>query len=74
MSKEEAKHAVIKDTSVVEMLGRASTASPVPLLLPQPGKMGSMDVDAVVSVLLVYWGAVKETFLDAWGGRVEKVA
>ena len=67
MSKEEAKHAVIKDTSVVDMLRESLNSISGCLCSYRNLATGSMDVDAVVSVLLVYWGALKETFPDAWG-------
>lgn len=65
--KHERRVAVIKDTSVVEMLrGRLHEASGC--LFPFRNEAtGETETDVVMSVLVAYWSAVRKVFPDAWG-------
>lgn len=59
--------AVITDTSLVEAL-KESLESPSGVLFPYRNiATGSTDTEGIRHVLLLYWGAVKDVFPDAWG-------
>ncbi len=64
--------AVITDTSVIEML-RESSSSPAGCLFPHRNlATGETDFDAMWQVVVLYWGAVKDAFPDAWGRPPEQ--
>lgn len=64
--------AVITDTSVIEML-RESMASPAGCLFPHRNlATGDTDFDSIWQTLILYWGAVREAFPDAWGRPPEQ--
>jgi DGQHR domain-containing protein len=67
MSRAEAKETVIRDTSVVDMLRDSLTNVSGCLFSYRNLATGEMDADGIRDLLLLYWGAVKETFPDAWG-------
>jgi hypothetical protein len=59
--------AVVADTSLVEAL-KESLESPSGVLFPYRNMAtGSTDTEGIRHVLLLYWGAVKDVFPDAWG-------
>ena len=59
--------AVVTDTAIVQML-QESLSSTSGCLFPYKNLTnGETDFVAVRKVLHVYWGAVKDTFPDAWG-------
>ncbi|MGA5537829.1 DGQHR domain-containing protein DpdB [Mycolicibacterium nivoides] len=59
--------AVVTDTSLVESL-KESLESPSGVLFPYRNMAtGSTDTEGIKQVLLLYWGAVKDVFPDAWG-------
>lgn len=59
--------AVVTDTSLVESL-KESLESPSGVLFPYRNMAtGSTDTEGIKHVLLLYWGAVKDVFPDAWG-------
>ncbi|ORA15565.1 DGQHR domain-containing protein DpdB [Mycobacterium asiaticum] len=61
------RQSVVTDTSLVEAI-RESLESPSGVLFPYRNMAtGSTDTDGIRRVLLTYWGAVRETFPDAWG-------
>jgi DGQHR domain-containing protein len=65
-SKDDGK-AVITDTAVVEMI-RQSMSNPLGALAPyKPTDTDPGDVDAMCSILVTYWTAVRAVFPDAWG-------
>ena len=58
---------VVIDTAVVKMI-RSSINSPGGALVPFKGSAAaSPDVSSMYRLLCVFWGAVKDTFPDAWG-------
>ena len=64
--------AVITDTSVIEML-RESLTSPAGCLFPYRNlATGETDLDSIWQVIILYWGAVKEAFPEAWGQPPER--
>lgn len=64
---EDRRTAVIADNSLVEAL-RESLESPSGVLFPYRNMAtGSTDTEGIRRVLLVYWGAVRDVFPDAWG-------
>lgn len=64
--------AVVADNSLVEAL-KESLESPSGVLFPYRNMAtGSTDTDGIRHVLLTYWGAVRETFPDAWGRPATK--
>lgn len=66
-SKEARGTSPIQDNSVVNML-KESLTSPAGSLFPYRNMAsGETDFDGIWAVLLTYWGAVKETFPEAWG-------
>lgn len=65
--KKDDSHAVITDTSVVEMI-RQSISNPLGALAPyKPTDTEPGDIDAMCTILVTYWSAVKDVFQDAWG-------
>jgi DGQHR domain-containing protein len=67
MAREDRRHAVVTDTSVVNML-QESLTSPSGCLFPYRNMTsGETDSEGIWQTLIVYWTAVKETFPDAWG-------
>ncbi|MFC6154814.1 DGQHR domain-containing protein DpdB [Nocardioides yefusunii] len=64
---EERKTTVVTDTSLVEAL-RESIESPSGALFPYRNiATGMTDTAGIRSALFAYWGAVRETFPEAWG-------
>lgn len=64
---EDRRVAVVTDTSLVEAL-KESLESPSGVLFPYRNMAtGSTDTEGIKHVLLLYWGAVKDVFPDAWG-------
>lgn len=64
--------AVITDTSLIEML-RESITSPAGCLFPYRNlATGETDFDAIWLTIVLYWGAVKEAFPEAWGRPPEQ--
>jgi DGQHR domain-containing protein len=59
--------AIITDTAIVNMI-RSSLNNPLGALAPykSSGNEG-VDIASMYQLLLLYWGAVKEIFPDAWG-------
>lgn len=58
---------VITDTAVVEMI-RQSLSNPLGALAPyKPTDTDHGDIDAMCTILLTYWSAVRDVFPDAWG-------
>lgn len=65
--KNEDGNAVINDTSVVEMI-RQSLSNPLGALAPyKPTDTEPGDIDAMCTILVTYWSAVREVFPEAWG-------
>jgi DGQHR domain-containing protein len=59
--------AVITDTAVVEMI-RQSLSNPLGALAPyKPSDTDPSDVDAMCTILVTYWSAVRDVFPEAWG-------
>jgi DGQHR domain-containing protein len=59
--------AVITDTSVITMI-QESLGSPSGCLFPYRNlATGETDIDSILQILTVYWGAVQRTFPKAWG-------
>lgn len=64
---DERKSTVITDTSLVEAL-RESIESPSGTLFPYRNiATGTTDTDGIRQALFAYWGAVQDTFPEAWG-------
>jgi DGQHR domain-containing protein len=65
---EEAKRrAIIKDTSIIEMI-RDRIKSPNGCLFPYHNMAtGETESEAVLKLLIDYWSAVRDTFPKAWG-------
>jgi len=58
---------VITDTAIVEMI-RQSLSNPLGALAPyKPTDTDPGDIDAMCTILVTYWSAVREVFPDAWG-------
>ena len=65
--KKDDSSAVITDTSVVEMI-RQSLSNPLGALAPyKPTDTEPGDVDAMCTILVTYWSAVRDVFPEAWG-------
>jgi DGQHR domain-containing protein len=63
---EEAKGVVV-DTALISAI-KSSLNSPLGVLSPHKGSSGnSADLDAMYQQLLMFWGAAKEAFPNAWG-------
>lgn len=61
------KAAVVTDTSLVEAI-RESIESPSGVLFPYRNiASGTTDTEGIWRLLLAYWGAVRDTFPEAWG-------
>lgn len=59
--------AVITDTPVVEMI-RQSLSNPLGALAPyKPTDSDPGDVEAMCTILVTYWSAVRDVFPEAWG-------
>jgi DGQHR domain-containing protein len=59
--------AVITDTAVVEMI-RQSMSNPLGALAPyKPTDTDTGDIDAMCTILVTYWSAVRDVFPEAWG-------
>jgi DGQHR domain-containing protein len=59
--------AVITDTAVVEMI-RQSLSNPLGALAPyKSSDTDPGDVDAMCTILVTYWSAVRDVFPEAWG-------
>lgn len=58
---------VITDTAVVEMI-RQSLSNPLGALAPyKPTDTDPGDIDAMCTILVTYWSAVRDVFPEAWG-------
>ncbi len=64
---EERKHAVITDTSVVEMVKARLVESSGCLFAYRNVATGETDSETVMRLLLAYWTAVSNIFPEAWG-------
>jgi DGQHR domain-containing protein len=61
------KNAVVTDTSLIQAL-QESLTSPSGCLFPYRNlSSGETDFTGIWSALVLYWGAVKDTFPKAWG-------
>lgn len=59
--------AVITDTAVVEMI-RQSLSNPLGALAPyKPTDTEPGDVEAMCTILVTFWSAVRDVFPEAWG-------
>jgi DGQHR domain-containing protein len=66
-TRDQASHAVITDTVVVNMLNE-SLVSPSGCLFPyRDVSRNETDFDGILQALFTYWSAVRDTFPDAWG-------
>lgn len=66
-SKEQKRHAVIADTSMIKMI-QESLSNPSGCLFAYRNiATGETDFDSVWATLITYWEAVKREFPDAWG-------
>ncbi len=66
-TKAERANAVVTDTSLIAAI-EASLGDPGGCLFPfRNVATGEADIEAIWSLLIAYWTAVKETFPDAWG-------
>lgn len=64
---EDKKATVVTDNSLVEAI-RESVESPSGVLFPYRNiASGTTDTEGIRRVLLAYWGAVYDTFPEAWG-------
>lgn len=64
---EDKKATVVTDTSLVEAI-RESVESPSGVLFPYRNiANGTTDTEGIRRLLLAYWGAVNDTFPEAWG-------
>ncbi|MGL5824185.1 MAG: DGQHR domain-containing protein DpdB [Nocardioides sp.] len=63
---------VVTDTSLVEAI-RESIESPSGVLFPYRNiATGVTDTEGIRRLLIAYWGAVRQTFPDAWGKPASK--
>jgi DGQHR domain-containing protein len=61
------KSEVVSDTSIIQIL-QESLVNPSGCLFSYRNvATGETDFEGIRKLLLIYWGAVKETFPDAWG-------
>lgn len=67
MTREESRNAVIKDSSVVDMIRESMGQMSGCLFAYRNLATGEMDIDGIWDLLMLYWTAVQETFPDAWG-------
>ena len=63
----ERSHAVITDTVVVKMIEESLMHTSGCLFPYRNVATGECDHDGMWSVLLTFWGAVRDTFSEAWG-------
>jgi DGQHR domain-containing protein len=71
-ARDQASHAVITDTVVVNMLNESLT-SPSGCLFPyRDVSRNETDFDGILQALFTYWSAVRDTFPDAWGKPASK--
>ncbi|WDZ84701.1 DGQHR domain-containing protein DpdB [Micromonospora cathayae] len=71
-ARDQAPHAVITDTVVVNMLNESLT-SPSGCLFPyRDVSRNETDFDGILQALFIYWSAVRDTFPDAWGKPASK--
>ena len=69
---DEKKAVVITDTSLVEAI-RESIESPSGVLFPYRNiATGVTDTEGIRRLLIAYWGAVRQTFPEAWGKPASK--
>lgn len=66
-SVEERRTAVVQDTSLIKMLKHSLQTSGGCLFPFRNVATGEADLDAIWHVVTTYWGAVRDTFPDAWG-------
>lgn len=66
-SEEGRKKAVVTDTSVVDMVKARLVGSSGCLFAYRNVATGETDSDTVMGLLIAYWGAVQDTFPEAWG-------
>jgi DGQHR domain-containing protein len=64
---EDRKLAVVTDMSLIHALEESLNQASGCLFPYRNVATGETDLDAVWSLLLTYWGAVKDVFPDAWG-------
>ncbi len=70
--KTECADAVITDTAIINMI-RNSLGNTLGALAPYKGNnKDNPDLESMYQLLLIYWGAVKEIFPDAWGKEPKK--
>lgn len=67
MSGAEAKAAVIRDSSIIEMLKESLGHTSGCLFSYRNLATSEMDIEGIWDLLLLYWGAVRNAFPDAWG-------
>ena len=67
LSAEEKKRAHVTDTSIIKMLQESITSASGCLFPYRNVANGQTDFDGIWQILMIYWGAVKEVFPDAWG-------
>jgi DGQHR domain-containing protein len=58
---------VITDTVIIKMIEESLTQASGCLFPYRNIATGECDIDAVWTLLLAYWGAVRDTFPEAWG-------
>jgi len=66
-SKEERKHAVITDTSIIKMLEESISSTSGCLFPFRNIATGETDFEGILDVLHCYWGVVAKIFPEAWG-------
>jgi hypothetical protein len=67
MSKEARRRAVVTDTSLVKMLTTSLNTPSGSLFGHRNVATGNADTGAIRKSLILYWGAVRDVFPDAWG-------
>lgn len=68
-SREERRHAVVADASVIRMLEESLRSSSGCLFPYRNLSTGEADMEGIWAVLVTYWSAVRDTFPEAWGRR-----
>jgi DGQHR domain-containing protein len=66
-SDEDQTGAVVVDTALINLIKRSIKQTLGALAPFRDVEGGQADIDGMYRTLLVFWGAVKETFPDAWG-------
>lgn len=61
------KQTVVKDNSLVEALRESLESPSGALFLYRNYSSGTTDTEGIRNLLIAYWGAVQDTFPDAWG-------